>query len=74
MSLDAGIPDPPVRIISGPYKVVEAEVNRMAKDYVVTHWHFAVIGDEVHVTGILLSQREITKAQLAANGRPMRLQ
>jgi hypothetical protein len=70
MSLDAGIPDPPVRIISGRFDVTEAQVNRMAKDYVVAQWYFSVVKDEVHVTAILLSQGEIRKAQLAQARMP----
>ena len=65
MSVDVGIPDPPVRIISGRFDVTEAQVNRMAKDYVVTQWYFSVVKEEVHVTAIMLSQGEIRKAQLA---------
>jgi len=65
MSIDAGIPDPPVRIVSGRFDVVEAQVNRMAQSYVVTQWAFAVVNNEFHVTAIMLSQSEIRKAQLA---------
>ena len=65
MSVDVGIPDPPMRILTGPCRVVEAEVNRMAQSYVVTQWAFAVVNNEFHVTAIMLSQSEIRKAQLA---------
>lgn len=65
MSIEAGIPDPPVRIISDRFEVVEATVNRMARDYVVTTWHFFEVEGVSHVTAILLSQSEIRKAQLA---------
>lgn len=68
MSIDVGIPDPPVRIVSGRYDVVEHEVNRMLGDYVVTQWAFAVVNNEFHVTALMLHQREFRKAALANAG------
>ena len=55
----------PVRIISGPWSVVEQEVNHLLKDYVVTQWAFFAHEGVQHITAILLSQTEVRKAQIA---------
>lgn len=68
MSVDVGIPDPAVRIVSGRYDAVEHEVNRMLGDYVVTQWAFAVVDNEFHVTALMLHQRELRKMSLAQAG------
>jgi hypothetical protein len=65
MGIDVGVPDPPIRILSGRYDVVEHEVNRMVNDYIVTQWAFAVVNNEFHVTAVMLHQRELRKMQLA---------
>lgn len=57
--------DPSLRIVSGPARVVELELNQLLKSYAVTVWNFATVKDEIHVTAILVHERELRKMQLA---------
>jgi hypothetical protein len=57
--------EPGLRIVSGPCKVVEAELNRLLVNYAVMVWNFAVVDGEQHVTAVLVHQRELRKMQLA---------
>ena len=54
-----------VRIVSGPYQSVELELNKLLLDYAVLVWNFAVIADQIHITAVLVHQREIRKMQIA---------
>ena len=65
------------RIVSGDPATVELECNAMFDEYTAFLWNFAVAGDKVIVTALLLHQKEIEKQQrtqmlTAARNFPMR--
>ena len=64
----AGQMEPTFRAVSDtPYACCQL-VNRMLKDYAVVAWNWSVIEGKLMLTALMVSQREIRKAQLAAMG------
>lgn len=57
--------EPVFRVFSGAPEETVANVNRSLKDYVVVNWNWSVCGDRVNLSALLVSQREVRKAQLA---------
>ncbi len=57
------------KVISGTPAVVDREVNRLWNDYTVISWNWAVVKDELTLSCICISNREIRKAQIANAGR-----
>ena len=68
--MEAVVPGPKLRIVSGPHQVVERQLNELLNDYAVTVWNFAVVDGAVHVTAILLALAELRKQQLGAIQQP----
>jgi hypothetical protein len=58
------------KVFCGPPAETVANVNRSLKEYVVVNWNWAVCGDMVVLSALLVSQREVRKAQLAMTGLP----
>jgi hypothetical protein len=64
----------PLRIISGTTGQVEDMLNALGNEYAPQVWNFAVAGDQVIVTVVMLSQSllrqaAIAQASLVPNGR-----
>lgn len=59
-----------LRFVYGRPEVVEAEIDRLKNDYVVTGFYYYVVSDHLEVCAQLVHQREIKKAQLGAIAMP----
>ena len=56
------------KVFVGPPNETVANVNRSLRDYVVVAWNWSVAGDMVVLSALLVSQREVRRAQLATLG------
>ena len=59
-----------IRIICGAPNVVEADVNALLSDYAPIVWNIQPAENGPLVTCILVSERELRKAQILAAGMP----
>jgi len=58
----------PLRIVSGPYREMEHQLNQLLKDYVALVWNLCAIADQMHVTCVMIHQSEMRKMQLMQGG------
>ncbi len=66
-----GLQERRIRIVTGPALVVESQLERLVDDYAPQVWNFSVVGAEVHVSVVLVSNKEIRKAALATAAMPV---
>ena len=66
-----GAQEPTFRVFSGAPHETVANVNRALKEYVVVNWTWSVCDNQVILSALLVSQREVRKAQLAMMGPQM---
>lgn len=69
--LDTGAQEPTFRVFSGAPDETVANVNRALKEYVVVSWTWSTCKDQVVLSALLVSQREVRKATLAMMGPTM---
>jgi hypothetical protein len=58
-------PQRPLRIVSGTTGQVEDMLNALGNEYAPQVWNFAVAGDQVIVTVVMLSQTLLRQAAIA---------
>lgn len=66
-----GQEEPVFQVFHGTPDETVRNVNQSLKEYVVINWNWSVCDGKVILSALLVSQREVRKAQLAMMGQPM---
>lgn len=68
---EIGMQEPVFRVFSGPPEETVSNVNQSLKDYSVTSWTWTTAGDRVILSALLIANKYIRMAQMAALHPPV---